>query len=102
MIDLFTFPCLQRFSHVFSAESKDKASEILTAICKGYKEGMKQPQGKEITGSKTGTQKKKEGQSKHKSSREASDKKVCLPSFGCIRINSTFVSVGKFLWHQGA
>ena len=28
---------MQRFSHVFSAESKDKASEILTAICKGYK-----------------------------------------------------------------
>ena len=41
---------------------------------------MKQPQGKEITGSKTGTQKKKEGQSKHKSSREASDKKVCEPT----------------------
>ena len=80
LIDLIFFlllPYLQRFSHVFSAESKDKASEILTAICKGYKEGMKQPQGKEITGSKTGTQKKKEGQSKHKSSREASDKKVC-------------------------
>ena len=30
---------LQRFSHVFSAENKEKASEILTAICKGYKEG---------------------------------------------------------------
>ena len=29
---------LQRFSHVFSAESKERASEILTAICKGYKE----------------------------------------------------------------
>ena len=29
---------LQRFSHVFSAENKEKASEILTAICNGYKE----------------------------------------------------------------
>merc|ERR1712012_1494317 len=67
---------LQRFSHVFSAESKDKASEILTAICKGYKEGMKQPQGKEITPSKTGTQKKKEGASKQKTRRDTSDKKV--------------------------
>ena len=68
----------QRFSHVFSAESKDKASEILTAICKGYKEGMKQPQGKEIAPSKTGTQKKKEGASKQKVRRETSDKKVCI------------------------
>ena len=67
----------QRFSHVFSAESKDKASEILTAICKGYKEGMKLPQGKEITPSKTGTQKKKEGAIKQKARRETSDKKVC-------------------------
>merc|ERR1712223_2219228 len=32
-------PNLQRYSHVFSAENKEKASEILTAICKGYKEG---------------------------------------------------------------
>ena len=71
----------QRFSHVFSAESKDKASEILTAICKGYKEGMKQPQGKEIVPSKTGTQKKKEGASKQKARREASDKKVCVATF---------------------
>lgn len=38
---------LQRFSHVFSAESKEKASDILTAICKGYKEGMKTPQGRD-------------------------------------------------------
>jgi len=30
---------LQRNTHVFSAENKEKASEILTAICKGYKEG---------------------------------------------------------------
>ena len=29
--------------HVFSEESKDKASEILTAICKGYKDNMKTP-----------------------------------------------------------
>jgi len=35
---------MQRFSHVFSAESKDKASEILTAICKGYKDNMKTPE----------------------------------------------------------
>lgn len=33
---------LQRFSHVFSAENKEKASEILTAICKGYKESTKE------------------------------------------------------------
>ena len=71
----------QRFSHVFSAESKDKASEILTAICKGYKEGMKQPQGKEIAPSKTGTQKKKEGASKQKARRDTSDKKVCPSAF---------------------
>ena len=32
---------MQRFSHVFSAESNDKASEILTAIWKGYKDNMK-------------------------------------------------------------
>merc|ERR1712223_1878214 len=32
---------LQRFSHVFSAENKERASEILTAICKGYKENSK-------------------------------------------------------------
>merc|ERR550525_1257273 len=37
---------------------------------------MKQPQGKEITGSKTGTQRKKEGQSKQKGGRDASDKKA--------------------------
>merc|ERR1712158_317191 len=67
---------LQRCSHVFSAESKDKASEILTAICKGYKEGMKLPQGKEITPSKTGTQKKKEGATKQKARRDISDKKT--------------------------
>ena len=73
---------------MFSAESKDKASEILTVICKGYKEGMKQPQGKEIVGSKTGTQKKKESQSKHKSSRDSSEKKVCLPTAAS---ESTFV-----------
>ena len=35
---------MQRFSHVFSAESKEKASEILTAICKGYKDNMKTPE----------------------------------------------------------
>ena len=35
---------MQRFSHVFSAESKEKASEILTAICKGYKDHMKTPE----------------------------------------------------------
>lgn len=49
---------------------------------------MKQPQGKEITGSKTGTQKKKEGQSKHKSSRDSSEKKVCKPTSAS---ESTFV-----------
>ena len=76
----------QRFSHVFSAESKDKASEILTAICKGYKEGMKQPQGKEIAPSKTGTQKKKEGASKQKARREASDKKVCITTFVFVQL----------------
>ena len=34
---------MQRFSHVFSAESREKASEILTAICKGYKDNLKSP-----------------------------------------------------------
>ena len=98
----------QRFSHVFSAESKDKASEILTAICKGYKEGMKLPQGKEITPSKTGTQKKKEGASKQKARRDISDKKVCiLPHLFCSTLvcrppaaRSTDAFSGKPAFHK--
>ena len=38
---------LQRNTHVFSAENKEKASEILTAICKGYKEGASKAVAKE-------------------------------------------------------
>ena len=51
---------LQRFSHVFSAENKERASEILTAICKGYKENtIKQSQNleKEFTRKSAGPSK---------------------------------------------
>ena len=71
-----TFP--QRFSHAFSAESKDKASEILTAICKGYKEGMRAPQPKEVASGKATAERKKGGHHRHKASRDVSEKKVYL------------------------
>jgi hypothetical protein len=67
---------LQRFSHVFSAESKDKASEILTTICNGYKEGMRASQGKEASGGKEKSQRKSSGQQRAKTSKEATEKKV--------------------------
>lgn len=65
---------LQRFSHVFSAESKEKASEILSAICQGYREGVgKAGQGKEA--GNTGTQKRASGH-RQKGAKEVTEKKV--------------------------
>ena len=58
---------LQRDTHVFSAENKERASEILTAICKGYKEGATKGQNKERekgkdTIKKSGATKKKQSE----------------------------------------
>ena len=56
---------LQRFSHVFSAENKERASEILTAICKGYKEGaskVKDTEKDTIRRSSSGVPKKKQSE----------------------------------------
>ena len=76
-----TFP--QRFSHSFSAESKDKASEILTAICKGYKEGMQAPQPKEVASVRATTERKKGGHHRHKANKDGSEKKVLVFHFSC-------------------
>ena len=69
---------LQRFSHVFSAESKDKASEILTAICRGYKEGISRtPQpNKEAPAGGKGSTRSKSGGARSKAGKEQAEKKV--------------------------
>ena len=59
---------MQRHSHVFSAENKERASEILTAICKGYKEGATKSQNKERDKGKDTIKKSSSGATKKKPS----------------------------------
>lgn len=63
---------MQRFSHVFSAESREKASEILTAICKGYKDNLKSPAKEKemLTVRKSSASKRLSQESENKDSRK--------------------------------
>jgi len=63
---------MQRFSHVFSAESREKASEILTAICKGYKDNLKSPAKEKETNTvrKSSASKRLSQESENKDSRK--------------------------------
>merc|ERR1712183_16084 len=66
-------PNLQRYSHVFSAENKEKASEILTAICKGYKEGASKAASKDTHSLRKSSHKKSSHDIELRESKKASN-----------------------------